>query len=29
MGSEEREKVQAKGKSNILNKIILENFPNL
>jgi hypothetical protein len=27
MGIEEREKVQAKGISNIFNKIITENFP--
>jgi hypothetical protein len=29
MGIEEREEVQAKGISNIFNKIIPENFPNL
>jgi hypothetical protein len=29
MGTEEREEVQAKGMSNIFNKIIIENFPNL
>jgi hypothetical protein len=29
MGSEEGEEVQAKGMSNIFNKIITENFPNL
>jgi hypothetical protein len=29
MGIEEGEKVQAKGMRNILNKIIIENFPNL
>jgi chromosome segregation ATPase len=29
MGIEEGEEVQTKGKSNIFNKIITENFPNL
>jgi hypothetical protein len=29
MGIEEREEVQAKGVCTILNKIIMENFPNL
>jgi hypothetical protein len=29
MGIEEGEQVQAKGISNIFNKIITENFPNL
>jgi archaeosine-15-forming tRNA-guanine transglycosylase len=29
MGIEEAEEVQAKGISNIFNKIIKENFPNL
>jgi hypothetical protein len=29
MGIEEGEEVQAKGMSNIFNKIITENFPNL
>jgi hypothetical protein len=29
MGIEEGEEVQAKGISNILNKIITEDFPNL
>jgi hypothetical protein len=29
MGIEEGEAVQAKGKHNIFNKIITENFPNL
>jgi predicted nuclease with TOPRIM domain len=29
MGIEEGEKVQVKGKRNIFNKIITENFPNL
>jgi hypothetical protein len=29
MGIEEGEKVQAKGMSNIFNKIITENIPNL
>jgi hypothetical protein len=29
MGIEEGEEVQAKGISNIFNKIITENFPNL
>jgi hypothetical protein len=29
MGIEEGEKVQAKGISNIFNKLITENFPNL
>jgi hypothetical protein len=29
MGFEEGEEVQAKGISNIFNKIITENFPNL
>jgi hypothetical protein len=29
MGTEEAEAVQAKGIHNILNKIIVENFPNL
>jgi hypothetical protein len=29
MGIEEGEEMQAKGKCNIFNKIIRENFPNL
>jgi hypothetical protein len=29
MGIEEGEEVQAKGMHNIVNKIIIENFPNL
>jgi hypothetical protein len=29
MGTEEGEEVQAKGMSNIFNKIITENFPNI
>jgi hypothetical protein len=29
MGIEEGEEVQGKGMSNIFNKIITENFPNL
>jgi hypothetical protein len=29
MGFKEREEVQAKGISNVFNKIIAENFPNL
>jgi predicted restriction endonuclease len=29
MGIEEGEEVQAKGMRNIVNKIIIENFPNL
>jgi hypothetical protein len=29
MGIEEGEEVQAKGKCNIFNKIVTENFPNL
>jgi hypothetical protein len=29
IGIEEGEEVQAKGNSNIFNKIITENFPNL
>jgi hypothetical protein len=29
MGIEEGKEVQAKGMSNIVNKIITENFPNL
>jgi archaeosine-15-forming tRNA-guanine transglycosylase len=29
MGIEEGEEVRAKGKRNIFNKIISENFPNL
>jgi hypothetical protein len=29
MGIEEGEEMQAKGISNIFNKIITENFPNL
>jgi hypothetical protein len=29
MGIEERDKVQAKGMCNIVNKIITENFSNL
>jgi archaeosine-15-forming tRNA-guanine transglycosylase len=29
MGSEEGEKVQAKGIHNIFNKVTTENFPNL
>jgi hypothetical protein len=29
MGIEEREEIHTKGISNIFNKIITENFPNL
>jgi hypothetical protein len=29
MGIEEGEEVQAKGMRNIVNKIVIENFPNL
>jgi hypothetical protein len=29
MGTEEREEVRSKGMSNIFNKIITKNFPNL
>jgi hypothetical protein len=29
MGSQEGDEVQAKGLCNILNKTIIENFPNL
>jgi hypothetical protein len=29
MGVEEREEIQAKGTDNLVNRIIVENFPNL